>query len=189
MFKFLYYIQKQIHLASSAVNALSPFVAYCVCGCDKVCVFEWEQRNSEKPRGGFPLKGSAFLLPLWDSPSFPPLLPSLSFALTRTQTLRAAEEAKEKWKRVNNLRPSVPHTQTCRKSLKNGMDFTYFSVKATRCHVGVLQPTSVVEALNMASLLAHSRRRLSGEDYQDQKWRNFLSGRGETPANMVNVPP
>ncbi len=69
--------------------------------------------------------------------------------------------------------------------MKNGKDFSCFSIKTTRCHVDVLQSTSVVYALNMKSLSAQSSGRLSGEDYQDQKWANFLPDRGKTPAKMV----
>lgn len=49
------------------LRRVSAWALWCVSWmCDKACVYERGRRNAEKPRGGFPLKGNAFLLPLSD---------------------------------------------------------------------------------------------------------------------------
>lgn len=54
-------------------------------------------------------------------------------------------------------------------------DSDYSSPDATHCHVDVLRPPPVVDALNMASLSAARSpgKRLSAEDYQEPRMKKL----------------
>lgn len=69
--------------------------------------------------------------------------------------------------------------------MKNGADFSYFSIKTTHCHADVLQAAGGGGLLNMAGLQAQSQVELCEEDYQEPKWRNVLRDREEIPTIMV----
>lgn len=157
----------------------------CVSVCDTlclwVCLVVWKKRKKclrksketlNSLEGVFLWKGMLFSTPS-QTPSTSISL-SFSVSLPNTQSGRRSEtdlkeEKKNRRAAWQFASLSVPHTQTWGRSAKNGTDFTYFWNRATHCHVDVLQPTSTADELNMASSSAQSQRRLSGEDYRDQK--------------------
>lgn len=131
-------------------------------------MFQREGRNSEKPRGGFPLKEKAFLLPLSGTLLLPPSLSLFRPLNTQSRQRSERSEARGSTGSLASCSSLCYKLKTCEKCTKNGNNFGYFSIKTTHCHVDILQQTSVVDALNMARLSARSQGRLSGEDYQEQ---------------------
>lgn len=150
-----------------------------------VCVWERAKKLWKASRGISSERESFSPPPLRVSllPSFPLSLSPPNTQSSQRREREVKEELEDQQAAWQFAAPCA--SVTCGKPEKNGNDFSCFSIKTTHCHVDVLPSTSVVDALNMASLSAQSPGRLSGGDYQDQKWKNFLPDRGETPAKMV----
>lgn len=152
-------------------------VTYCICGC-VIKHARWREgrrekakKISEKPGGGFSSeKGALFSSPSLHS--FPSFL--LSPPLPDTQRSWGSEiEVKEELEDQQAAQQCTSLYATKLKCVKNGADFSSFSIKSTHCHVDVLQAVSGGDMLNMAGLQAQSQVELGKEDYQNPKMKKL----------------
>lgn len=122
--------------------------AVCVgCVLKPVCVSEGEEMLKS-------LEGDF----LWKGMLSPPPLRQASPSLFPASLPRCSEKAGKRRRRSERGAGRSTGSfwtfwGTTTECTENGVNFTYSSRKAAHCHVDVLQPASIVDVLNMASLL------------------------------------